>query len=51
MAAGDDKREMMANILGPERDPQRWPAQAALLPNSVWLLERAIVPAGHPATK
>ncbi|HYI21889.1 MAG TPA: 6-phosphogluconolactonase [Candidatus Limnocylindrales bacterium] len=51
MASGEGKRAMMANILGPERDPQRWPAQAALLPNSVWLLDRAIAPPGHPAAR
>ena len=39
MAAGNSKAEILARILGSERDPNRWPAQAALLPNAVWLLD------------
>jgi 6-phosphogluconolactonase len=45
MASGDGKREMLSAVLGSEQDEQRWPAQAALLPNSVWLLDRAAAPA------
>jgi 6-phosphogluconolactonase len=44
MAAGEGKRDMLSFVLGPERDELRWPAQAALLPNSVWLLDRAASP-------
>jgi hypothetical protein len=32
---------MLAQVLGAERDPQRLPAQAALLPNAIWLVDRA----------
>ena len=39
MAAGDSKTEILEKIMGPERDPNRWPAQTALLPNAVWLLD------------
>ena len=41
MATGAGKAEIVARVLGPERDPLRWPAQAALLPNATWLLDRA----------
>lgn len=40
MAAGNSKAEILEKILGPERDPNRWPGQAALLPNAVWLLDQ-----------
>ncbi len=39
MAAGTAKSEVIATVLGDERDPERWPAQAAVLANSVWLLD------------
>ena len=39
MSSGSSKAEMIANVLGPERDPSRWPAQAAILPNAVWFLD------------
>lgn len=39
MATGTSKTEVIADVLGDERDPERWPAQAALLPNAVWLLD------------
>lgn len=45
MASGEGKRAVLADVLGAERDERRWPAQAALLPNSVWLLDRAAAPA------
>ncbi len=41
MSSGSDKAEIMAAILGDEQDTARWPAQAALLPNAVWVLDRA----------
>jgi len=39
MSSGSSKGEMIANVLGSERDPKRWPAQAAILPNAVWFLD------------
>jgi 6-phosphogluconolactonase len=39
MVPGAGKAEIIAEVLGPERDVQRWPAQLALRPNAVWLLE------------
>lgn len=39
MASGAGKADVIATVLGDERDPQRWPSQAALLPNAVWLLD------------
>lgn len=41
MAAGEAKADLIALVLGSDRDPARWPAQAALLPNAVWLLDEA----------
>ena len=41
MVSGDGKRDILARVLGAERDPERLPAQAALLPNAVWLIDRA----------
>lgn len=41
MAAGAAKAEILASVLGSERDVNRWPAQSALVPNAVWLLDRA----------
>ncbi len=42
MATGSAKREVVARLLGGEHDPARWPAQLALLPNAVWLLDTDI---------
>jgi 6-phosphogluconolactonase len=42
MTAGEAKANVLAQVLGQERDPARWPAQAALLPNAVWLLDEAV---------
>jgi len=39
MSSGSSKAEMIANVLGAERDPSRWPAQAAILPNAIWYLD------------
>jgi 6-phosphogluconolactonase/glucosamine-6-phosphate isomerase/deaminase len=41
MSTGEGKAEMIGNVLGPRIDVARWPAQAARLPNAVWLLDRA----------
>lgn len=41
MSSGAGKAEILGRILGDEKDVYRWPAQAALLPNAVWLLDRA----------
>jgi 6-phosphogluconolactonase len=41
MTAGERKRDILARVLGAEHDEQRWPAQAALLPNAVWLVDGA----------
>jgi len=41
MSAGPGKADVLANVLGEDRDVARWPAQAALLPNAVWVLDRA----------
>jgi 6-phosphogluconolactonase len=41
MAGGVAKADIIARILGPERDAMRWPAQAVLLANATWLLDEA----------
>lgn len=41
MASGDGKAAVVSDVLGDQVDVERWPVQAALLPNSVWLLDRA----------
>lgn len=41
MSSGDAKAEVLASVLGAARDIARWPAQAALLPNAVWVLDSA----------
>lgn len=38
---GPAKAEIVARVLGPRRDPHRWPAQLARRPGAVWLLDRA----------
>jgi 6-phosphogluconolactonase len=38
---GAAKADIVATVLGPERDPRRWPAQLARRPGAVWLLDRA----------
>ncbi len=42
LTSGDAKAEVMAQVLGNKRDSARWPAQAARLPNAVWLLDEAV---------
>jgi len=41
MSAGQDKASVFGQVLGEDRDVARWPAQAALLPNAVWVLDRS----------
>jgi 6-phosphogluconolactonase len=41
MSSGEGKAPILAQVLGDEVDARRWPAQAARLPNAVWLLDRA----------
>jgi 6-phosphogluconolactonase len=41
MSAGDGKAAILGDVLGADRDVARWPAQAALLPNAAWVLDRA----------
>jgi len=36
---GDNKADVMATVLGGERDVARWPAQSAILDNAVWILD------------
>jgi 6-phosphogluconolactonase len=38
---GAAKAEIVARVLGPRRDPRRWPAQLARRPGAVWILDRA----------
>lgn len=39
MVSGRTKSEVVAQVLGSERDPSRWPAQLAVRPNATWLLD------------
>jgi 6-phosphogluconolactonase len=41
IVSGTAKADVMADILGPLKDPARWPAQLALLPQTTWLLDQA----------
>ncbi len=43
MAIGRSKADIVHDVLGPRRDPQRWPVQSALLANAVWLLDREAI--------
>jgi 6-phosphogluconolactonase len=38
---GADKAATLAQVLGPERDPRRWPAQLARREGAVWILDEA----------
>lgn len=40
MVTGSAKAEMVRQVLQGDRDPLRWPAQLAVLPQAVWLLDR-----------
>jgi 6-phosphogluconolactonase len=41
VAHGGGKAEMLRDVLGAERDPQRWPAQLARRPGATWILDEA----------
>ena len=41
MSSGSEKAEILAKVMGDDRDVAHWPAQAALVPNAVWVLDRA----------
>jgi 6-phosphogluconolactonase len=41
VAFGAAKAEILANVLGDERDPDRWPIQHARTSNAIWLLDEA----------
>lgn len=49
VAHGPDKSDVLATVLGPERDPRRWPAQLARHAGATWILDRAAA-AGLPAS-
>jgi 6-phosphogluconolactonase len=38
---GEGKADIVATVLGAERDPTRWPIQHARRPNATWLLDAA----------
>jgi len=40
VAHGPGKAAILASVLGPERDSQRWPAQVARQTGAVWLLDQ-----------
>jgi 6-phosphogluconolactonase len=40
-AFGADKAPVLAEALGPERDPRRWPAQLAARDGATWILDEA----------
>jgi 6-phosphogluconolactonase len=41
VAHGEAKAEILRTVLGPERDPRRWPAQAARRAAATWILDAA----------
>lgn len=41
MSSGAEKAGIIGQVLGDDRDVARWPAQATLGPNAVWVLDRA----------
>lgn len=45
MVSGDSKSEILSRVLGDVHDPKQWPSQSALLPNAVWVVDRAAVSA------
>ena len=38
---GGDKASVLAQVLGPERDPRRWPAQLARREGATWIIDEA----------
>lgn len=41
ITAGGSKADLLANVLGPERNPRRWPVQLARRSGATWLLDAA----------
>lgn len=41
VVTGSAKAEILARVLGPERDPARWPAQLARGPRTAWIVDAA----------
>ena len=41
VAHGADKAAILAEVLGPERDERRWPAQLARRAGATWILDEA----------
>lgn len=41
MVSGEEKADVLADILEGERDPRRLPAQLAVRPNALWLLDES----------
>ncbi len=41
VATGEGKAAILAEVLGTERDPRRWPAQLARRPGATWVLDEA----------
>jgi 6-phosphogluconolactonase len=41
VAFGSGKAAVVGEVLGPKRDPSRWPSQRARTANAVWLLDEA----------
>ena len=41
VSTGESKAEMLATVLGPERDHRRWPAQLARHDRATWILDEA----------
>lgn len=42
MTSGSAKSQVLSDILGDDRDVARWPAQSALNPNAVWVVDSAV---------
>ena len=51
MVPGGGKADVVAACFGSRRDPERLPAQLALLPNAVWLLEPDSAAGLEPAAR
>ena len=41
LVTGGAKAAVLADVLGDERDPTRWPAQLAAIPTATWILDEA----------
>jgi 6-phosphogluconolactonase/glucosamine-6-phosphate isomerase/deaminase len=54
ITGGAAKSDLLADVLGPERDPRRWPVQLARRRTALWLLDApaaAGIRAGRDATE